>query len=301
MDLEGVEVFVKVVETGSFTDAGRGLNLPKSTVSRRISRLEESLGVRLLQRTTRQIGLTEAGQHYYDQVAPAIAAVKSANVEVGDLHKNPTGTVRVTAPFNFGASFLGQIATGFCRTYPEIDLDVSLSDRLVDLISDGFDLAFRGGRLEDSSLVARPLGRGKNWLVASPDYAAREGLPSGPEDLEARDCVLFRGHEGVARWALEGPEGETRTVSVSGRVNGDEYGFVRGAVKAGAGIGCLPWLLISQDLAAGSLVQVLAGWGEPGGQMHLVYPSARHLPQRVALFRDYVLEWVKDPPWSPRG
>lgn len=298
MDLEGVEVFVKVVETGSFTEAGRLLGLPKSTVSRRISRLEDALGVRLLQRTTRKLALTEAGSAYFEQVAPALASVRAADAWIGELQSTPRGTVRVTAPFDFGTSFLADIAIRFVEKHPDIRVFVSLSDQMADLIAEGFDLAFRGGRLEDSSLVARPLGRGKEWLVASPAYVEAHGLPTRPAGLEAHECVLFRSADGRARWPLEGPKGETETVNVSGSIGADEFGFVKSVVLAGQGIGCIPWILCSQDVAAGRLVRVLPGWGIPGGQMHLVYPSAQHLPQRVALFRDFVLEWVKNPPWG---
>lgn len=287
---------MRVAETGSFTEAGRALNLPKSTVSRRVSRLEESLGVRLLQRNPRKLALTDAGDAYFQQVGPALDSIRQAAVEASEMNDAATGTIRITAPFTFGSAYLGDIVSRFTQRYPDIEIDVSLTDRVVDLIADGFDLAFRGGQLEDSTLVARPLGRGKNWLVASPAYLEREGMPSSPEDLESRECVLFRGHEGVQRWTLEGPEGATTTVSVSGRVNGGEYGFVSAAVKCGAGIGCVPWLLCHQALSQGRLVRLLPGWGMPGSQMHLVYPSAQYLPHRVALFRDLVLEWVKTSP-----
>lgn len=298
VDIEGVEAFVRVAETMSFTEAGKSLGLPKSTVSRRLSRLEERLGVRLLHRTTRKLALTEAGSKYLGQVAPALAAIQAASSELGDRESELSGTVRVTAPFNFGVSFLGGLVARFIEKYPEIDVELALSDRLVDLIGDGYDMAFRGGRLEDSTLVARPLGRGGSWLVASPDYLARDGVPESVADLEKKECVLFRGHEGVERWTLEGPEGKVLTVAVSGRVNGDEYGFVRSATKAGAGIACIPWVLVTHDVASGALARVLPAWGTSGGQMHLVYPSARHLPSRVKVFRDFVLDWVKDPPWE---
>lgn len=293
LDVEGVQVFVRVAETMSFTEAGKSLGLPKSTVSRRLSRLEETLGVRLLQRTTRQLALTEAGQDYFEQVAPALAAIRNASLELGDRESELAGVVKVTASTNLGPSLLANLAFKFTQAYPDIDIDVSLTDRVVDLIGEGVDMAFRGGKLEDSTLVARPLGRGGSWLVASPDYIEREGFPSSIEDLEKRDCVLFRGHEGVERWVLEHPEGKVATASASGRINADEYGFVKDAVKNGAGIACIPWVLVTPDLREGSLVRVLSPWCTSGGQIHLVYPSARHLPRRVSVFRDFVLNWVK--------
>lgn len=297
MDLEGVEVFVRVVEAGSFTEAGRQLSLPKSTVSRRISRLEDSLGVRLLQRSTRKIALTEAGQAYFHQVAPALTAVRAADARVGEMQSAPSGVVRVTAPFDFGTHFLGDIVAAFTAQYPEISVDVHLSHHIVDLIAEGFDVAFRGGWLEDSSLVARSLGRGKGWLVAIPSYLERHPPVETPGDLEKHECILFRSAE-EARWTLDGPDGATETVPVRGRINGDEFGFLKSVVLAGGGIAILPWLLARTDVEAGRLVRVLPEWGSPGGHMSLIYPSAQYLPQRVVAFRDFVLAWAKMPPWA---
>ncbi len=298
MDLENVQVFVRVVQAKSFTEAGKQLGLPKSTISRRVSRLEDDLGVRLLQRTTRKLALTEAGSAFFEQVAPALEAVRSATAWVGEMQSIPRGTIRVTAPFDFGTHFLSRIAAEFSAEYPEIRVEVSLSERMVDLISEGFDLAFRGGRLEDSSLVARPLGKGKAWVIASPDYLAARGIPKHPRDLAGHECILFRASFGADRWTLEGPDGATETVSVRGRVTSDEFGFVKSMVAGGHGIGCVPWMLCEPDLSSGRLVRILSPWGVPGGQMHLVYPSAEHLPQRVVLFRDFVLDWIRRPPWS---
>ena len=296
MDLEGVEVFVKVVEAGSFTEAARQLNLPKSTVSRRISRLEDNLRVRLLQRTTRKLALTDAGSAYFAQVAPALTAVRAADAQVGELQSATQGVVRITAPFDFGTNFLTEIIAQFTERYPDICMDVSLSDQMVDLIAEGYDVAFRGGVLEDSSLVARPLGRGQSWLVASPSYLSQRNSINQPEDLEGHRLAMFRAPDFVARWAFDGPDRKVR-LELGGHINADEYGFLKALAVAGQGIAAIPWFLCSRDVEENRLVRVLPGWGLPGGQMHLVYPSARYLPQRVALFRDFVLEWVKDSPW----
>lgn len=304
MDLEGVEVFVKVVETGSFTEAARQLSLPKSTVSRRVTRLEDNLGVRLLQRTTRKIALTEAGATYFEHVGPALQSVKAADDQIGEMQTTPKGTVRITAPYDFGTIFLTDIASRFVAEQPDISLDISLSDKVADLISEGFDMAFRGGKLEDSSLVARTLNRGRAWVVASPEYLQRHPVPERPEDLQDHECVLFRAGDGeTQRWPMahrDAPDEEV-SVEVRGRIHADEFGFVKSLVIAGHGLASVPWLLVKRDVDEGRLVRVLPEWGFPEGEMHLVYPSARHLPLRVAVFRDFVLEWIKHAPWADSG
>lgn len=304
VDLEGVEVFVKVVETGSFTEAARQLSLPKSTVSRRVTRLEDNLGVRLLQRTTRKIALTEAGLTYFERVGPALESVRAADNQIGEMQTTPKGMVRITAPYDFGTIFLTDIASRFVAEHPDISLDISLSDKVADLISEGFDMAFRGGKLEDSTLVARPLGRGRAWVVASPSYLSSHPQPERPEDLIDHECVLFRAGDGeTQRWPLsrhEDPDGEVG-VDVRGRIHADEFGFVKSLVISGHGIAAVPWLLVKRDIDGGRLVRLLPEWGFQEGEMSLVYPSARHLPLRVAVFRDFVLEWIKHPPWSASG
>lgn len=298
MELEGVEAFVQVVEAGSFTEAGRRLGVPKSTVSRRIARLEENLGVRLLQRNTRKLALTAAGSAYYSEVGPALSSVKGAGTKVADMQSVPSGTVRITAPLDFASSFLADIACEFTAKYPDIRLDISVSQALVDLISEGFDVAFRGGKLEDSTLVARPLGASDSWLVAAPSYLERHPAPESPEALGEHDLCLFRAASGKDRWALRHDDGTEKSLPVTGKISADDFTFIKSVVAGGGAIGWLPQLLCAQDVARGALVRVLPEWSVPIGHVSLVYPTARYLPRKVQLFRDFVLEWVKNPPWT---
>jgi DNA-binding transcriptional LysR family regulator len=296
MNLNEIAVFARVVELGSFTRAAEQLGVPKSTVSRAVARLEDRLGVRLLQRSTRALRLTEAGAAYHERIAAALRLIEDAEGEASHLQGAPRGTLRITAPYDVGAGVLAAIVARFTARYPEVRVDAVLTGRVVDLIAEGFDLAIRGGRLRDSSLIARNLGTVENRLFAAPAYLEARGQPASPEALRDHACVLFRPQNGTARWRLTGPAGAAE-VEVSGPVGADDYSFIRAAVCAGAGIGLLPWFLCADDVAAGRLVRVLPRHEQTGASLYIVYPPTDHLPQRVAVFRDFLVENLTPPPW----
>jgi DNA-binding transcriptional LysR family regulator len=296
MNLNEIAVFARVVELGSFTRAAEQLGVPRSTVSRAVARLEERLGVRLLQRSTRALRLTDAGVAYHERVAAALGLIEDAEGEVSHLQGAPRGTLRITAPYDVGAGFLAEIVARFTARYPEVRVDAVLTGRLVDLIAEGFDLAIRAGRLRDSSLMSRNLGSMESRLFAAPAYLAARGQPASPEALRDHDCVLFRPQNGKARWRLTGSAGAV-LVEVSGSIGADDFSFVRAAVCAGAGVGLLPWFLCVDDVAAGRLVRVLPRYEQTGVALYIVYPPTEHLPQRVAVFRDFLIESLTPPPW----
>lgn len=289
MDLNEVSTFVKVVEAGGFTAAAEELELPKSTISRRIARLEERLGVRLLERTTRKMRLTEAGQAYFDQVAVAVATLHSASSAAEEQQDVPRGLLKLTAPVDLGHAFLGDLLVRFAKRYPEVHVQVELTGRVVDLIREGFDVALRAGQLQDSSLVARRLGGTNIGLYASPAYLERRGVPKTPEQLRAHDFVAHGGVVGHGKLPLVGPGGAQVTVEVEGALSGNDFTFVLRALEAGGGIGLVPKFGARRACAAGSLVHVLPEWTRQGGGLHLVYPSARFLPAKTKAFRDFVL------------
>jgi DNA-binding transcriptional LysR family regulator len=297
MDLNHLAVFVRVVEAQSFTAAARALGLPKSTVSRRVSQLEEAIGVRLLQRTTRKLSLTDAGHAYFQHASHALAEIEEATSAISDMQGTPRGAVRMTAPVDLGVEVVSDLVTRFVRKHPGIHVDLALTNRTVDMVAEGFDIALRAGRLIDSTLIARRLGSMSIQLFATPGYLKRRGTPRTVADLASHECVLFRGKAGKAEWTLVGPRG-TETVTVSGPISVDDFGFVRRAVLGGVGIGLVPWFLCALERDRGKLVRVLPDHATPGGALHLVYPSARHLPQRVAVFRDFVLAELAKLPWD---
>jgi DNA-binding transcriptional LysR family regulator len=288
-DLNHVSVFVRVVEGGSFTAAARALGLPKSSVSRSVSRLEAELGVRLLQRTTRSVHLTDAGHAYYDTVSRALSGLAEAQAAISDMQATPTGVVRVTSATDIGTNVLAALVARFVQKHPSIHVEMVLTGRFLNLVEEGVDLAVRAGKLDDSSLVARRVGSLEARLFAAPGYLRRRGVPKSVKELASHDALLFRARRGRASWQLSGPKGVEK-VDVSGRVSADDFAFVRQMMLAGAGIGLVPWTTCAQDVERGRLLRVLPEYAAPGGALHVVYPSARYMPQRVALLRDFLVQ-----------
>ena len=288
MNYNDIPVFARVVETGSLTKAAHALGVQKSSVSRSIIRLEAELGVRLLQRTTRQLGLTDAGQTFYERVRGALAGFDEASATVRELGSEPRGGIRITAPPGAAALGLADAIAAFTRQYPSISVDVEMSPRMVELVSEGFDLALRAGRLADSSLIAKKVGTTDLVLLASPAYLKRRGRPSLPSALTDHDCVLFRGRNGRASWVLCSDEGE-EIVDVRGPISSDEMEFVLRAAVAGAGIGALASQLAHEPLMRQELEVVLPGYHLRGADLHVVLPSAAFVPARVTLLRDHLV------------
>lgn len=290
IDLGKIATFVRVVETESFTAAAEALGLPKSSVSRSVSRLEEELGVRLLQRTTRRIGLTEAGAAFYQRVRSALSQVDEAVATAADLGSEPRGSIRLTAPVDLG-DFLAEPLVRFARKYPQIQLDLVLTARIVDMVREGFDLALRASRLLDSSLVARKLGSFAHGLFAAPAYLKRRGAPRTLADLADHDCVLFRAR-GRATWTLRGPKSDEQ-VEVTGPIGTDDLTFVISVAAAGAGVANLPLTLAARAVAEKRLVRVLPGYAWIHSDLSLVMPSGRYIPARVTLLRDFLATELK--------
>jgi DNA-binding transcriptional LysR family regulator len=285
MDYNDVPLFVQVVEAGSFTAVAARLGTQKSSVSRAVSRLEEDLGVRLLQRTTRKLALTDAGQTFYTRVRGAVAGVDDAARLVQELGGEPRGIVRLTAPSD--SLGLADVLARFAQRYPKIHVELSLTGRIVDLVAEGFDLAVRAGSLADSSLVARRAGAVDHMLFAAPSYLRARGRPKRFADLAKHDCVLSRARGGRATWTLAGPNGE-ESVEVSGKVTADDLTFLARAAATGLGVALLP-VPIAAD-AFDELEVVLPEYRQTGSAVSVLLPSSTFVPARVALLRDFLVE-----------
>jgi DNA-binding transcriptional LysR family regulator len=283
MDLNRAATFLRVVEAGGFTAAATALGLPTSSVSRSVAKLEDDLGVVLLERTTRRVALTEIGRAYFERVREALAGLDEATAVALDAAREPQGLVRIAAPPDF-APALAPVAARFLRTYPKIQLELSVSARAAELVGEHADLAIAFGRLPDSSLSSRRIGETAHQLYAAPSYLDARGRPRVLADLARHDAILMRG--GDARWELTGPRG-VETVQVTGIVAADHLGFVIAATLAGLGISLLPAFSTSGDLASGALVQVLPKLSTTI-QMQLLTHAVRRLPHRVALLRDFL-------------
>jgi DNA-binding transcriptional LysR family regulator len=295
MDLNEILVFARVVQTGSFTTAAAELGMPKSTVSRKVTELEERLGARLLQRTTRKVSLTDVGRTYYDYCARIVAEVEDAERAVSRLQEAPRGVLRVTAGTNAG--WLGAIVADFLKRYPEVRLDLSCTGRVVDLIEERFDLGIRAGTLADSTLVARSLGVARWFLVATPAYLKKRGRPKSPDDLKAHDCLIFATGPNSANLRLES-NGQSLQVSLSPRMLVNDLDVVRASAIAGVGIALLPAFQCVEELRARKLERVLRGWDVPSTPMHVVYPTARHVTPTVKAFVEHLQQRMSPPPWE---
>jgi DNA-binding transcriptional LysR family regulator len=295
MDLNEILVFARVVQAGSFTIAAAKLGMPKSTVSRKVSELEERLKSRLLQRTTRKLSLTDVGRTYYEYCARIVSEVEDAERAVGNLQETPRGLLRVTAPINVG--FLGPIVSDYLKRYPEVRLELFCTPRAVDLVEERFDLGIRAGALADSTLIARSLGSVRWLLVATPAYLKRRGRPRSPEDLKKHDCLFFGAGLDSAALRLEDRERSVQ-VTVSTRLMVSDNDVLHAAATAGLGIALLPAFLCVEDLRARRLERVLGDWNAPPTPVQVVYPSTRHLSPKVKTFADHLHERMTPSPWE---
>ena len=292
LDLNDIVVFARVVEAGSFTAAARLLAMPKTTVSRRIAALEREVGVRLLQRTTRSLNMTDAGRLYYEQSSQALRTIEEANLRLAETRAEPSGTIRISAPVGFSGHFLIGAVVDFLAMYPKTKVELRLTDDRLNLVEDGIDLAFRTGSLQDSTLIARKLGSTHRLLCASPDYLARYGMPESPADLARHRCVIAGPSASGAHWVLDGPQGQ-ESVDVAGRFAANEMQAVVAAALANFGIAQLPQVMAEALIAEGRLQRVLDGYTTPEGGLYVLYPSSRHLSPLVKAFVDLAVERIR--------
>lgn len=287
MDLNELLIFARVAEAHSFTAAAKTLRMPKSTVSRKIAELEARVGAQLIQRTTRKLRLTEVGEAYYGHCARVVAEAEAAEAAVTKLQSSVHGLLRVTTPVNFG--FLGLISGEFLSAYPDVQLEMTCTDRQVDLVEEGYDLAVRAGPLADSALKARRLGTIDSYVVAAPAYVERRGAPASPAELKEHDCLVFNGGRSGRGWTLQSGS-RSLEVPVRARLKVNEFDMLHGVVRAGSGIALLESSFCVDDLAEGRLVRILPGWTSPGTPVHALYPASRHLSPKVSAFLDFLKE-----------
>jgi DNA-binding transcriptional LysR family regulator len=297
MDLvNAIRLFTKVVDTGSFSEAGRQLNLDQSSVSRQVSTLEDQLGVRLLNRTTRKLGLTEAGQLYYERAHVILSEIEEANQAVLQLSATPRGTLRLTVPVVFGRLHVAPALPGFLAQYPELKIDLTLTDHVTDLIEEGGDLAIRMGEPSSATQIVRKLAENPWVICASPDYLARHGMPELPEHLLHHNCLTRKPQVGGgSEWQFKGRDG-LHSITVSGNLQTNNPEALRAAALGGLGLTRLSSWTVGKDLQSGALRRVLSGYettpmgGE--GPIYAVYPHNRHISAKVRVFVDYLARWL---------
>jgi DNA-binding transcriptional LysR family regulator len=291
MDLNEIAIFIQVAQTGSFTQAAKNLQMPKSTVSSKISALEKRLGVTLLQRTTRKLNITAAGQTYFKRCLRGLEEIKGGELEIASIQGEPQGLLRITAPVEMGSSMLPDLVTAFTRKYPKVSIEVILTDRTVDLLAESIDLAIRGGVLEDSSLIAKKLGSDYFAPFASPQYLKAKGEPAHPRDLRSHDCIQFTAL-GTEVWEMTSSKG-TLQVPMAGRIFLNDLNMVRTLAVQGNGIALLPTFLCYPEVKAKKLVRILPEWKSGAAPVHFVYPAQRYATPKLNAFIAMATEPLK--------
>ncbi|WP_236183205.1 LysR family transcriptional regulator [Pseudomonas juntendi] len=285
---EDMRIFAQVMEAGSFTAAADRLGMSKQSVSRRLMQLEARLGVRLLNRSTRRLDATPLGQQYYQSAMRLLGEVQQVEHDISGQAQALRGTLRLSAPLSFAMAHLGCLLTEFLQLHAQVDVEVDLSDRAVDLIGEGYDLALRIGALEDSSLIARRIADVQRVYCASPSYLAARGVPAKPEDLAGHDCLPY-GHSRQVQWQFR-QAGKAQAIQVAGRMRANNGEILRDAAIAGMGVTYLPTFIVGQALADGRLVTVLDDWRPPVLQLSAVYPQHRQVARPVQGFVNFLRE-----------
>ena len=298
-DLERMAIFARVVEDRSFSAAARNLNLSKSLVSKQVTQLEKSLGVRLLNRTTRALSVTDAGAVLYEHCSRIVEELEEARLAVGRLQAEPRGLLRISAPVAFGRLHVATALPEFLGAYPDLKIDMVTTDRFVDLAEEGYDLVIRIVDQPAPNLVARKLAPVTRRMVATPEYFARYGVPETPADLEKHNCLTYTYFNPQDPWRLRGPDGDI-SVRTSGNLRLNDDDALSEAVMRGLGLALLPTFIIGEALQAGRLRSVLSEYIPLERHIYAVYLANRHVSAKVRAFIDYLLERLGPEPYWDR-
>ena len=281
--ITSMTAFVQVVDHGSFSAAAKRLELSPAMVTSHVQALEKRLGIQLLNRTTRKVSVTEAGRAFYERCTQILTEVEEAETAASDLHSTPRGTLRVNTSVAL-ARLVTPLIADYVAKYPEVSFELIMTDRMIDLVEEGFDFALRAGPLPDSTLISRRLGLGRKTLCAAPAYLARRGTPKHPSDLAGHNCLTYMNSFLENHWRFTGPNGE-HEVDVSGNLRTNSIEGMRAAALSGLGICLMPALTIGPDIAAGRLVRLLPDFRTTEAIIQAVYPSSRHLSLKVRTFQ----------------
>jgi DNA-binding transcriptional LysR family regulator len=294
-----MHTFAKVVELGSFAAAAQQLDLARSVVSRHISQLEQRYGVRLLNRTTRRVSLTDAGRAFHDRIRPILAEVSELeSFATQAAGPRPSGRLRVSAPVYLGIEYLGAMLSAYAQAFPEVAIDLDLNDRMVDVVEEGFDVALRIGNLTDAALISRPLGQHAIVLCAAPDYLAARGTPALPDDLRQHACLHYGGGAPTNDWLFQ-KDGMLRTVKPAVALRANSADILRRAALDGRGVAYLPGFLLQADLDAGRLLRLLPDYEPPALKLSALYPHRRHGNPKVQSFVDFLQARLQAPAARP--
>ncbi len=291
--LKAMRVYIAVVETGSFVAAADRLDTSNAAISRHVAALEDHLGARLLNRTTRRLSMTDVGQEFFNRAQAIFADVSEAEAIAGQNSAKPSGQLRISAPLSFGIAKLSQWLPGFVARYPDLKLDIDLSDHLVDLANDGIDVAVRIGRQAASTnVISRRLGSISAEICASPDYLKRRGTPTSPQELSQHQTTSFTYLSTGDSWTLTNKRGQTETVRIKPSIHANNGDILGKLAVQGYGIIMQPSFVVEEDIAAGRLVRILTDWNVDGLNLYVIYLSRKFLSAKVRAFVDYLSEVV---------
>jgi DNA-binding transcriptional LysR family regulator len=295
--LGAMQAFTKVVSLGSFAEAGRALGLTRSAVSKAVMELEQLLGARLLDRTTRRVGPTEVGRVYYERCVDVLATIEETELQVSRRHDEPKGVLKINGPGSFGVLYLGSAIADFMVAYPDVTVQLTLTDRFIDPIEEGADVTIRIARLADSSLIARKLAPSRRVLVAAPDYLARNGEPHTPQDLGHHRCLNYGHTTAMQRWQLT-HEHETISVPIISPLCSNSGDILRAAAIRGQGIAMLPTFLVGPDLGTGALRVVMPEYPPIDGAIFALYAPNRYLAAKTRVLIDFLVARFAKPTWD---
>jgi len=299
MNLVAMGIFARVAEAKGFSAAARRLGISKSVVSKEVAKLEKSLGARLLNRTTRQLSLTEVGAAFYDHCARIVQEAEEAALLVDRLHAKPRGVLKCTAPVAFATLHIAAALPDFLARYPEVQVDMTVGDRFFDLADEGFDLAIRIARELPPNMVARKLAPINRVVCATPGYFEKHGIPIVPQDLTKHNCLVYTHANPDSHWRFRSPEGET-VVPVRGNLKLNDDEVIWQSVRGGLGISILPTFTVGNDLQSGRLQAVLSEYVPAETNLYALYLPNRHLSAKVRVFIDFLLERFEPPPYWDR-
>lgn len=294
---ENLQTFIKVVDFGSISGAANHLGIAKSAVSRRITELEQRLGVQLFRRTTRQLNLTDSGKSFYDRAVRILTDLEEAELAVSQQHGELAGLIKVAAPLSFGLSHLAPAITEFMKRHPKLQIDLDFNDRQVDILQEGFDLAIRISRLADSSFIARRLASIRHVVCASPEYLKRHGTPRTVRELNEHQCLCYSNVPDADVWHFIDNNKHQGQIKVSAILRANNGDFLRDAAMAGLGIILEPTFIVYEALARGQLIPLLQDYEWPVIDAYAIYPQTRHLSQRVRSLVDFLVQRFSDTPY----
>lgn len=296
--IQGIKAFIRVADLGSFSKAARELGVGQPAITKMIAAMEKQVGSRLLHRTTTRITMTEVGALYYEKCRLILHHIEEASNVAALMQSQLQGSLRISTSVAFGRRVISPMVMTFLKEHPQIQIDLTCDDRYVNLVEQGIDLAIRMGKLADSTLGARYLGRNPWVIAAAPNYLKAKGQPKKPAELPKHSCLIYSTVQGDSSWQLTGPNGKTETVTVNGPLRSNSLSTILAATRSGMGVAALPLYVAHESLKTGAIREVLSDWQLPSQEIHAVFPSPKMIPTKVSVFASWLQGQFTDHWWE---